>query len=309
VSASPEERSAVPSADKGDALRHPPVRVPDTRIGLSTASVYPEGVATAFEMARDVGYDGVEVMVWTDPISQDVGQVAHLSERFGMPVLAIHAPCLLITQRVWSTDPWERLRRSLEAADKLAAPTVVVHPPFRWQRDYARDFVEGVARLEAESGIAIAVENMYPWRAGRRELPAYAPHWDPTDQDYAHNTLDLSHTAVSGTNAIGMAEALGDRLSHLHMADGTSSSRDEHLIPGRGDQPCVEMLELLARRGWSGTIILEIATRRARNAAEREVDLAEALAFTRLHLAAAIETAFAVGVDGTAEQIVRDLRQ
>lgn len=296
------------SAD-GTVRQHPAVRVPNTRIGLSTASVYPDGVATAFEMARDVGYDGVEVMVWTDPVSQDIGQIARLSDRFAMPVLAIHAPCLLITQRVWSTDPWERLRRSLEAADKLGAPTVVVHPPFRWQRDYARDFVEGVARLEAETGIAIAVENMYPWRAGKRELPAYAPHWDPTGQDYAHNTLDLSHTAVSGTNALGMAEALGDRLSHLHMADGTSSARDEHLVPGRGDQPCVEILELLAGRGWSGTIILEIATRRARNAEERVADLAEALAFTRLHLAAAIDTAFAVGVDGTAEQIVRDVRQ
>jgi hypothetical protein len=151
-------------------------------------------------MARDVGYDGVEVMVWTDPVSQDVNQIAKLSDRFDMPVLAIHAPCLLITQRVWSTDPWERLRRSLEAAEKLGAGTVVVHPPFRWQRDYARDFVEGVAQLEAESGIDIAVENMYPWRAGKRELPAYAPHWDPTDQAYAHNTLDLSHTAVSGTD-------------------------------------------------------------------------------------------------------------
>lgn len=297
------------SADEGGALWHPPVRVPNTRIGLSTASVYPEGIATAFEMARDVGYDGIEVMVWTDPVSQDIARVAKLSDRFDMPVLAIHAPCLLITQRVWSTDPWERLRRSVEAADKLGAPTVVVHPPFRWQRDYARDFVDGVARLEEESGIAIAVENMYPWRAGRREMPAYAPHWDPTDQKYAHVTLDLSHTAVSGSNALAMAEALGDRLTHLHMADGTPSARDEHLIPGRGNQPCVEVLELLARRGWSGTIILEIATRRARNAAEREADLAEALAFTRLHLAAAIETAFAVGMDGTTEQIIRDMRQ
>jgi sugar phosphate isomerase/epimerase len=107
------------------------------------------------------------------------------------------------------------------------------------------------------------------------------------------------------TCALAMAEALGDRLSHVHMADGTPSARDEHLIPGRGNQPCVELLEWLARRGWSGTIILEVATRRARTVAEREADLAEALAFTRLHLAAAIETAFAVGIDGTAEQVIR----
>jgi sugar phosphate isomerase/epimerase len=89
------------------------------------------------------------------------------------------------------------------------------------------------------------------------------------------------------------------------MADGTPSPRDEHLIPGRGTQPCAQLLDRLARRSWSGSIILEVGTRRAKTPAEREADLAEALAFTRLHLAAAIETAFAVGVDGTTEQIIR----
>jgi sugar phosphate isomerase/epimerase len=282
------------------------LRVPDAPVGLSTASVYPQGAATAFEMAGSLGYDGVEVMVWTDPISQDIGEVAKLAERHGLPVLSVHAPCLLITQRVWSPDPWIRLTRSVEAAKQLGAPTVVVHPPFRWQRDYARRFVKGVAELEAESGIVIAVENMYPWRAAGREIAAYAPDWDPTDEPYDHITLDLSHTAVSGSDALAMADAVGDRLAHVHMADGTPSPRDEHLIPGRGTQPCAQLLDRLARRAWSGSIILEVGTRRAKTPAERESDLAEALAFTRLHLAAAIETAFAVGVDGTAEQIIRD---
>lgn len=283
------------------------LRVPDAPVGLSTASVYPQGAATAFEMAKRLGYDGVELMVWTDPVSQDIGKVAELSERYELPILSVHAPCLLITQRVWSPDPWVRLARSIEAAEQLSASTVVVHPPFRWQRDYARGFVEGVSRLEAESGVAVAVENMYPWRAGGREIAAYAPDWDPTDEPYANITLDLSHTAVAGSDALAMAEALGDRLTHVHMADGTPSPRDEHLIPGRGNQPCAELLDRLARTGWSGSIILEVQTRRARTPDEREAELAEALAFTRLHLAAAVETAFAVGVDGTAEQVIRGL--
>jgi sugar phosphate isomerase/epimerase len=281
------------------------VRVPDAPVGLSTASVYPQGATTAFELARSLGYDGVELMVWTDPVSQDIDQVEKLSKRYQMPVLSVHAPCLLITQRVWSTDPWERLSRSVDTARRLGAPVVVVHPPFRWQRDYARGFVDGVAELEKETGVAIAVENMYPWRAAGREIAAYAPDWDPTDEPYAHNTLDLSHTAVSGSDALAMAEALGDRLAHVHLADGTPSARDEHLVPGHGTQPCAELLDRLARRGWEGSIVIEVGTRRSRTADEREADLAEALAFTRLNLAAAIETAFAVSSDGTTEQVLR----
>ncbi len=281
------------------------LRIPDAPVGLSTASVYPQSTTTAFEMASSLGYDGVELMVWTDPISQDVSKVAALAERHDLPILSVHAPCLLITQRVWSPDPWVRLTRSVEAAKQLGASTVVVHPPFRWQREYARRFVQGVAELENETGIVIAVETMYPWRAAGREIAAYAPDWDPTDEPYDHITLDLSHSAVSGSDALAMADAVGDRLAHVHMADGTASPRDEHLIPGRGTQPCAQLLGRLARRGWSGSIILEVGTRRAKTPAEREADLAEALAFTRLHLAAAVETAFAVGRDGTAEQIVR----
>src|ERR1044071_8788553 len=44
-----------------------------TRIGLSTASMYPENCAATFATAGRLGYDGVEVMVWTDPVTQEPG--------------------------------------------------------------------------------------------------------------------------------------------------------------------------------------------------------------------------------------------
>jgi sugar phosphate isomerase/epimerase len=40
-------------------------------VALSTSSVYPERTPDAFEIAARLGYDGVEVMVYTDPVSQD----------------------------------------------------------------------------------------------------------------------------------------------------------------------------------------------------------------------------------------------
>ena len=43
---------------------------PAPRVALSTASVYPESARVAFELAAELGYDGVELMVWTDPDSQ-----------------------------------------------------------------------------------------------------------------------------------------------------------------------------------------------------------------------------------------------
>jgi sugar phosphate isomerase/epimerase len=201
-------------------------------IGLSTASVYPENTAQGFELAARLGYDAVEVMVGIDPISQEIEAVRRLSDYHEMPVCAIHAPCLLITQRVWGTEPWGKLERSAEMAQVVGADVVVVHPPFRWQRDYARGFVEGITRLEERTGVAFAVENMYPWRASRRRMQVYVPGWDPSEQGYANTTIDLSHSAVAHSDPVAMAKRLGDRLRHIHLTDGTGSAKDEHLVPG-----------------------------------------------------------------------------
>jgi sugar phosphate isomerase/epimerase len=262
------------------------VRVPDAKVALSTASVYPESTATAFELAARLGYDGVEVMVWTDPVSQDVEALRRLSDYHGIEVSAIHAPCLIVTQRVWGTDPWAKLVRAQSAAETLGAETVVVHPPFRWQREYARDFIAGIERMAEETAVRFAVENMFPLRARGRAVVPYSPDYDPSDEDFRHFTLDLSHTAVSQNDALEMAARMGDRLAHIHIADGLGGARDEHLVPGRGNQPCSQLLEGLAARSFDGIVVVEINTRRADSRADREADLAEALAYTRLHLAA-----------------------
>lgn len=277
------------------------VRAPKAPVVLSTASVYPESTPAAFEIASHLGYDGVEVMVSTDVVSQDAQALRRLSDYHRMPIRAVHAPCLLLTKYVWGRDPWVKLRRTREVAEEVGAPTVVVHPPFRWQRDYARDFHEGLARMQADTDVALAVENMFPLRAGGREVVPYSPGWSPVDEDYPHVVLDLSHAAVSRSDPLVMAEKLGDRLRHIHFADSLgATNKDEHLIPGRGSQPCAEFLEWLATAGFDGSVVVEVSTRWASGRGEREADLAAGLAFARLNFVAPQRTPWyddAVGGD------------
>lgn len=225
-------------------------------------------------------------MVWSDAVSQDASALLGLSRHYGVPILSIHAPCLVVTQRVWSRDPWERLRRAAVMAETLGAPIVVVHPPFAWQREYARTFSEGLPRMTGEhGGVRFAVENMYPVRGvGRLEFVPYLPGWDPTVTGYAAYTLDVSHCAAARADCLAMADAMGDQLAHVHLGDGTGQGRDEHLVPGRGGQPCGELLDSLVARGFTGSVTIEVATRRAANRAEREADLRESLRFARRHL-------------------------
>ena len=175
---------------------------------------------------------------------------------------------------------------------ELGADTVVLHPPFRWQREYARDFVDGVAVRENDSGIALAVENMYPWRGPRSaEVEAYLPHWDPVPQPYDHVTLDLSHTATAGSRRDGDGGRPRRRASRTCTSPTGSGRRATSTsCPAAGPSRAVQVLETLAASGYAGHVVVEVATRRATEA-QRELDLAEALAFARLHLAASAECA------------------
>ena len=103
-------------------------------------------------------------------------------------------------------------------------------------------------------------------------MTAYAPHWNPVELDVPHATLDVSHAAVSGSDVLEMAGQLGARLAHVHLGDGTKPGLpDEHLVPGRGTQPCADLLGKLRAddyrgRGRAGG---QHAPRRGRRAAGR----------------------------------------
>lgn len=265
----------------------------DIPVALSTSSVYPLGVSEGFSVAEDLGYDGVEVMVTHRTETQQAEVLRGLSTKFNMEIMAIHAPTLLLTQQVWGSA-WEKLAKSAQLALDVGCEVVVAHPPFRWQAGYAERFAEGIAEIEERTGVIFAVENMYPWRAGGREATMYLPHWDPVDQPYPHVTWDFSHAATAEADSYESVEALGSRLRHVHLTDGWSNGfKDDHLIPGHGEQRVAETMELIGRddfggSGFGGVVVVEVSTRAARQVGEREQWLAESLAFARRHLGQSI---------------------
>ena len=153
------------------------------RIGLSTASTYPESTAHGFAWAARLGYDAVEVMVGIDALSQQIsrGQGALRPPRDPRRARSTRRACCSPSGSGGPT-PGASSRGRPRWPHAVGADVVVVHPPFRWQREYAAGFVDGIAALENSTGIAFAVENMYPWRASsRRGVEMYVPGWDPSD--------------------------------------------------------------------------------------------------------------------------------
>ena len=102
-------------------------------------------------------------MVTKDPASQDGAQMKHLADQYDVRIGAIHAPCLLLTRKVWGTDPIGKINRSIEVAQDADVPVVVVHPPYRWQIGYQRWLIDRVAR---------AVLRQRRGRGGGEHVPA-----------------------------------------------------------------------------------------------------------------------------------------
>ena len=77
----------------------------------------------------------------------------------------------------------------------------------------------------------------------------------------------------------------------MHLCDGKDNGKDEHLVPGLGTQPVVEAIEFLRDSEWDGVVAVEVSTRKARGAGEREAWLGETLEFARRHLAPVVKPA------------------
>ena len=257
---------------------------------MSTTCVYPLGLEDAFRLARRVGFDGIEIMVTGDPETRSAVRLRQLARAYRMPILSIHAPVLVRAQLAWGVGPTAKLERAAELARAVSAPTVVAHPAFSWQRGYARDFEAIVARTANYYDVEIAIENMFPYKVAGFDVASFTPSHDPAAIVCDAVTLDFSHAALAGRDSLELAMALGERLHHVHLSDGTSSHEegrmlDEHLVPGHGSQPVAEVLHYLARSGWSGSVVAEVTTRSARSELERLDILTETLAFAREHSA------------------------
>ncbi|HSL15599.1 MAG TPA: sugar phosphate isomerase/epimerase, partial [Actinomycetota bacterium] len=230
-------------------------------LACSTAPFFSRPLADAFESIADAGFRDVEVMVTRDPATQDGRRIRELAGRHEVTVRAIHAPFLLMTRKVWGTDPVGKVYRAIELAEHIEVPLVVVHPPYRWQAGYRRWIEERLPNLSSDTGVRVAVENMFPLRVRERGVRFHAHQAMEDLERFDHVVLDTSHAAVTAFDPVETARRLGGRLAHVHLSNNAGKGWDSHLPVDQGVLDLDAFLEALIDAGFGGTVSLELDLR------------------------------------------------
>lgn len=274
-------------------------------IALSTGSLYTYGIARAFALASEAGFEAIEILVDHRWDSRQPEYLQQLSQEANLPIVAVHSPFLPNTPG-WPVDELGRLQKTAALARALDVPVVVTHLPLRvvamridfygaklgplrlpllprTHRAYRDLLLEGLPGFEAAEGILVGVENMPTTRFFGREWNIYALNDLDSLEAMPHLTLDTTHLGTWGLDPVAVYDRLRGRIVHVHLSDFDGR---EHRLPGTGHLPLARLLRRLADDGYRGAVSLEVGPEvlEAQDEAQVRAHLQRAVAFCREHL-------------------------
>jgi sugar phosphate isomerase/epimerase len=185
---------------------------------------------------------------------------ARVVELSGLP-FSVHGPFLHFSYGSRSGREHRKAldehRRHIGAAAELGAQLYVVHPDLQrrwkgWDPKVVRALegsFEDLAKLQEESGVTIAVENLPFVRHTHFRAPG------DLDLKGLGLSLDVGHAAVTGTLEQWLRNGQYT-LKHVHLHDNEGHvGGDQHLPMGRGVVDAAPILELARAHG--ATVVLE----------------------------------------------------
>lgn len=242
------------------------------KLSLSTGSLYIYPLHVTFHLAREAGFEGVELVVGPEVLWRGGAEVRRLADDYGLTIFSLHPP--LFPLPGWQDDR-TAMRKLIALAQELGAFVIVFHPPDaeEWKHPHSRAFLNALhmgQRALAGTPIRLALENPPPSPRGQRllttpgALRAFAQTHDlPLVLDTAH--------AGSLPHLLQQAYQFYDgRLVNVHLSDvavsfplpdifGLHTYFKRHQFPGEGRLPLAELLHRLAADGYQGPVTLELS--------------------------------------------------
>lgn len=233
------------------------------RISFSTGTFYHRGLDYSLTLAREVGFDGVELVVGARYILQGLAPYQRALEQIGVPVLSVHPPFYPLPG--WPRRATQAIPRLAGITRALGAGLLVVHTPFLAHADSPRaQRYTAALRLGFAAGdqpMQIALESsQYNERTRRYLLDDLRALADFAGERDCAVTFDTCHAGANGEDVLAGYEIVRPVLRNVHLSDviWRGGQPKTHRLPGEGALPLQEFLGRLARDGYDGLVTMEI---------------------------------------------------
>jgi sugar phosphate isomerase/epimerase len=234
------------------------------KYSLSTGTLYIYPLRWIFRLVREIGFDGVELVVNPEAILRRGRGVRRLAQAEGVEILTVHPTVIPLPG--WR-ERYGGMVPTIKLAREAGAGLVVLHTP----RCESLDEGEGLAfRQQIEAwqgelaggGLRLAVENKAVRNERHRQyaltplarLRAFADRYD------LGLVLDTTHAGSAGEDLMHARMVFDRRLVNVHLSDmggqvplarfpGAQVLLGQHRFPGDGDLALSALLTE-ARSRW-----------------------------------------------------------
>lgn len=236
------------------------------KIIFSTGSLYQYSLPEIFQIAKNAGFDGIELLIARNNCDFEADYFQELSNTYELPILSLHSP--FMTCDGWGGF-WERIMRSLGIAIELSIPLVNFHPPNGYILRHhlsgeLSQYIEIYKEMIGKSDIILTIENLPTIRTFRRllinrllqktvnnmyQIAEFAKN------NRIHVTFDTTHIGTTGVNLLDAYNVFKESIENIHLSD--YDGRWQHLLPGTGYLPLGDFLTKIKEDKYNGIITLE----------------------------------------------------
>ena len=198
-----------------------------------------------------------------------IDRLAKLSDDAGVRVVSIHPMSLQYEPLLFTPHPRQRSDAEkayelvLKAGERLGADHYVMHGPVvlngvakNLQLERLAPIFDRLSDMAEDHGLHLTLENVSYSIMPTPEI-GLAIHSMMTRPLY--HTLDVKQSVRAGVDPLDFVNAFGDRIIAVHACDfHLADGKPRYSLPPHGGYDFKSLTDALIRKGFQGTVLLEV---------------------------------------------------
>ncbi len=214
---------------------------------LCTDSLQGYGLNRIFELAKESGYDGIDLSVnygFFD--TSNTEYIKRLVEEYNMPVKAVSAPKELSIKKA---------QELVRMTKDIGAKILILQPPKITNFKLASWYKKEIPKLREKEFLSIALENA-PGGTFLGFIPEHSMGSTTELKSFKHIALDTSRVADQKKDLIRTYTSFKKYLVHIHLSNFYRGQK--YALPEKGLLPLESFLTKLKQDKFPGLISLKV---------------------------------------------------